>query len=194
MSRRLLERLRIMGLVSALSGWLVIAAAISRNPWFVFTDNAFSDLGGPLANDPWVFNNGMILTGFMIVLFAFHLVYASMNKPSTVGGGFMVITGIFLTLIGFFPSGTQHHFFVSVWFFTQADLTLMAWGVGLMGLERWRNQGRLFLALSIVGPILLFLIPWPSIAAAEAYGIIIMNVWVALMTRITPSLTYAESN
>jgi len=57
--------LKYMGLVSLISGWLVIVASIARNPWFVFIQHAFSDLGGQMTNDPWLFNNGMMLTGFL---------------------------------------------------------------------------------------------------------------------------------
>ncbi len=174
------QRLRYMGLVSAISGWLVIIAAITRNPWFNFWVHAFSDLGGPMASDPWLFSYGMVLTGVFIVLYAFYLIHISYNKPTTIGAGFMIITGIFLMLIGFFPSGTKHHYFVSVWFFTQADLAILMWGIGLYRAK----LGKLFLFLSLVGPVVAFIIPWPSTAAVEAYGLLIMNIWVLAMTRI----------
>jgi len=175
-------------LVAFFGGWFVILAAISRNPWFVFTENAFSDLGNPLANDPWIFNYGMMLNGLFAVLYGFYLVRISFNKTSSVGGGFMIITGVFLVLIGAFPEGSQNHFFVSVWFFTQGALTVLTWGLALFNDTRWIRESRLFIALGIVGPILALLVPWPSIAVAEAYGIVIMDIWVALMTRVTPLL------
>ncbi len=87
-----------MGLASALGGWLVILVAISRNPWFVFTRDAFSDLGNPLANDPWIFNYGMMINGLLIILYSLYLIEVSFNKAGTVGGGFTTITGIFLML------------------------------------------------------------------------------------------------
>ena len=177
-----LDRLRVLGLVSGISGWLVIFASIQRNPWFVFTEHAFSDLGGPIATDAWLFNNGMIITGLMIVLYGVYLVHESFNKPMTVGAAFLMITGVFLTFIGMFPSGTKHHYFVSVWFFTQADLSILAWGMGLIG-EKKDGQGKLFVALGIMGPLLAVIIPWPSTAVVETFGILIMNIWVALMFR-----------
>ena len=180
MKRERLDRLRILGVVSGISGWLVILASIQRSPWFVFTEHAFSDLGGPMATDAWLFSNGMILTGFMIVLFGIYLVHASFNKLTTVGAAFLMITGMFLTLIGVFPSGTKPHFIVSVLFFAHSDLSILAWGTGLMGGEQ-NVFGKIFIGMGLLGPVLTAVIPWPSTAVVEAFGIMIMNVWVALM-------------
>jgi hypothetical membrane protein len=43
--------------------------------------------------------------------------------------------------------------------------------------------GKLFVTLGILGPVLTAIIPWPSTAVVEAFGILILNVWVALMYR-----------
>ncbi len=180
MKREVLEHLRSLGVVSGISGWLVILASIQRNPWFVFTEHAFSDLGGSMATDTWLFSNGMILTGLMIVIYGVYLVHISFNKPTAVGAAFLMITGVFLTLIGVFPSGTKPHFFVSVWFFTQMDLSILAWGAGLLGGEK-DVLGKLFTGMGLLGPALVYIVPWPSTAVVEAFGILIMNVWVALM-------------
>ena len=182
MKREALDRLRSLGVASGISGWLVILASIQRNPWFVFTEHAFSDLGGPMAHDTWLFSNGMILTGLVIILYGVYLVHVSFNKPTTVGAAFLLITGGFLTLIGVFPSGTAPHFFVSVGFFTMSDLSILAWGAGLLGGEK-NVFGKLFVGIGVLGPVLTAIIPWPSIAVVEAFGILIMNVWVALMFR-----------
>jgi hypothetical membrane protein len=188
MNQQLLK-LRYAGLAVVVGGWLVILAAISRNPWFVFTENAFSDLGNPLANDPWLFNYGMIINGLLIILYSLYLIEVSFNKTGTVGGAFMTITGVFLVLIGVFHEGSPNHFFVSLWFFTQGDLTTLTWGLALYRDTKWHRYGLGFMALSIVGTAVAFVVPWPSTAVIEAYGILIMNVWVVLMTRITPGFT-----
>jgi len=177
-----LDRLRVLGVVSGISGWLVILASILRNPWFVFTEHAFSDLGGPMAIDAWLFSNGMILTGLTIILYGVYLVRVSFNKLTTVGAAFLLITGGFLTLIGVFPSGTEPHFFISVGFFTMSDLSILAWGGGLLGGEK-DVFGKIYVGLGILGPVMTSIIPWPSTAVVEAFGILIMNVWVALMYR-----------
>jgi hypothetical membrane protein len=182
MKREVFDTLRSLGVVSGISGWLVTLASIQRNPWFVFTEHAFSDLGGHRATDAWLFSNGMILTGLMIVLFGVYLVHVSFNKSTTVGAAFLLITGGSLTLIGVFPSGTKPHYFVSLMFFAMSDLSILAWGTGLIGGEK-EVLGKLFVTLGILGPVLTAIIPWPSTAVVEAFGILILNVWVALMYR-----------
>jgi hypothetical membrane protein len=182
MKNEVLDCLRVLGLVSGISGWLVILVSIQRNPWFVFTEHAFSDLGGPEATDAWLFSNGMILIGLVIILYGVYLVHVSFNKPTTVGAAFLLITGGFLTLIGVFPSGTAPHFFVSVGFFTMSDLSILAWGTGLLGGEK-DVLGNLFMGMGLMGPVLTAVVPWPSTAVVEAFGIIIMNIWVILMFK-----------
>jgi hypothetical membrane protein len=177
------KNFKYFGVASGLSGWVVILTAISRNSWFVFTENALSDLGGPLASASWIFNKGLMFTGLLIICYSFYLVSISDNKPSTVGGCFLLITGVFLVLIGVFPSGTPHHYFVSVWFFTQADLSIIATGIGLAQTVN-KRYGLVFLGLGLVGPIIAYVVDWPSIAVLEVYGIIIMNIWVILMMRL----------
>lgn len=132
---------------------------------------------------PWVFNNGMILTGVLIIGYGFYLVSQSMNKITTVGSAFTLISGLFLTFIGVYPTGTYPHFFVSVYFFTQTDITIGTWGLGLLRGEN-RGIGKALLGLSVVAPIIVALVDWPSTAVVEAYGILIMNIWVVLMTRL----------
>lgn len=182
-------KLGYMGWASMVSGWLVILLAISRKPWFVFTENAFSDLGAASANDPWLFNMGMILTGVMIVLYAVYLLEASINKLSRIGGASMALTGLILMMIGFYPEDTSYHYTVSVWFFSQGALTVLLWGLALMGEETWRKYGIIFTFMGIAGPIIAVIVPWPSTAVAEAYGILVLNLWVALMTRLTSRFT-----
>lgn len=180
------KQLRYMGLASSVSGWLVILLAISRNPWFVFTENAFSDLGAVSANDPWLFNTGMILTGVMIVLYAVYLLNTSINKTGKIGGASMALTGFMLMMIGFFPEGTPYHYLVSVWFFSQGALTVLIWGLALIGDENWKRYGVIFIFLGVVGPLVAVVVPWPSTAVAEAYGILILNFCVAIMTWKNP--------
>ena len=183
------SKLRYMGWASIVAGWLVILLTISRNPWFVFTENAFSDLGSASANDPWLFNLGMILTGVMIVLYAVHLLEVSINKASRVGGASMALTGLMLMMIGSFPEGTPYHYTVSIWFFSQGALTVLIWGLALMGETPWRKYGLIFTFMGIVGPIIALIVPWSSTAVAETYGILVLNLWVALMTKLTPRFT-----
>jgi hypothetical membrane protein len=81
----MIECFEYLGVASGLIGWIVILAAKSRNSWFVFSKHALSDLGGPIASNAWIFNKGMMLTGFLIVFYGVYLISISQNKLSTVG-------------------------------------------------------------------------------------------------------------
>ncbi len=175
--------LRLVGIGGAVLAWVVIYLAVQRNPWFIVTEHAFSDLGGPLATDPGFFNTGLIGLGGLFALYALTLIQDAMNKVEAVGGAFAVVAGVFLTLIGVYPSGTAPHAFVALWFFVQADLAITAWGVGML-LSGWDRVGALFLGLGVGGPLIAVAAPWPSLAVLEAFGIALIDVWVALLLRV----------
>jgi hypothetical membrane protein len=177
------DRFKYLGIVSGITGWLVILIAIQLNPWFVFTEYAFSDLGGRLASKPWVFNYGMMFTGLLIISYGYYLSIVSSNRVMTLGSVFTVLTGVALFLVGRYPTGMAPHFMVSIWFFTQGDLSIGAWGLGLLRGEN-KTVAWIFVALSVIGPIGAVLVNWPSTAVLEAYGIVLMNIWVTLMTRL----------
>jgi hypothetical membrane protein len=145
--------------------------------------HAFSDLGGKLSQVAWVFNYGMIFTGIMIVGYGAYLVSVSENKIMTVGSAFTMISGVFLMLIGVFPTGTYPHYFVSIYFFSQTDVAIGTWGIGLFKYGK-RKLGGVLLAMSFLGPIIARFIDWPSTAVVEAYGILIMTSWVVLMLKL----------
>lgn len=175
--------LRLVGVAGAILAWVVIYLAISHNPWFVFTEHAFSDLGGPMAEDSGIFNNGLIVLGGLFILYALTLIGDAINKVETVGGAFALMAGVFLTLIGVYPSGATPHTFVSLWFFVQADVAITVWGIGIL-LSGWDMFGLVFTCIGIVGPLIAVAVPWPSIAVVEAYGIALIDVWVLLMLRV----------
>lgn len=180
---------RLTGLTVAVFAWIAVLLSVHYNPWFVFTKHAFSDLGGPGAENPWIFNYGPIITGVLALLHSFALIKGATNKVESVGGAFMFIAGIFLALIGVYPSGTTPHNFVSVWFFVQTDLAITTWGIGLL-LRGRKAFGLVSIAMGILGPLVALAIKWPSTAILEAYGIAIIDAWVVLMLKVHKKETF----
>ncbi len=172
---------RLTGIGAAVLAWIVIALAARRNPWFDVFRHALSDLGGPGATDPWVYNVGLMVTGALASVYGLYLAYASESKPLTYASAFVFVAGIFLTLIGAFPSGTRPHVFVSTWFFVQMWMAMVAAAAGFLA-RRELATGGLLLALSVVGPAGALLVRWPSVALLEIYGIAIIDALVVLMT------------
>lgn len=171
------------GVLAAIFAWIIIFACISINPWFVFTRDAFSDLGAPEANSPWLYNYGLIITGLIIIIYSLKQVEGSRNRIETMAATFLFVAGIFLMLIGINPAGTKPHNFVSTWFFLQADMAIFTWGIGLL-VRKWKDLGTVFTLMGSLGPIIAALIDWPSAATIEAYGIIIIDIWVILMLKV----------
>lgn len=183
MNRLLASVTKYSGLAAALTAWGTFAYTISVNPWFMFTANAFSDLGGSGAFHPGVYNIGMMASGFLVLLYSLRCIEDAVNKLETVGGAFLAVAGTFLVFIGIYPSGTEAHGFVSFWFFAQANLAIMAWGLGLL-LRGEKELGLVVSGLGFVSPVVAYLVPWPSTAMLEAFGIVVMNLWVVFMQRV----------
>jgi len=181
--KNIVKALRFFGILAALTAWAVIFLSISVNPWFIFTRDAFSDLGGPNANMPWIYNYGLIITGLIIILYSFAQLNDSTNKIESFASGYTSLMGIFLMLIGIFHSGTKPHVFISTWFFIQGDLAILIWGIGL-AIRKWGRLGAIFILMSLISPIIGFAIKWPSAATVEAFGIIILDIWMIGMLKV----------
>jgi hypothetical membrane protein len=146
------------------------------NPWFVFQADAFSSLGSDSANFPFVYNAlAMIGTGIIIMAYSIFCIWRARNKIETTGYSFLLISGVFLMLIGIYHSGTRPHTFVSSWFFIQSLISFIAISIGLI-LAKKVKLGFSLLLISIIAPIIAYLVPWQSVAEIEAFGIAILDV------------------
>ncbi len=177
-NRLYLRLIRYSGIIAALLAWLIIFLSITINSWFIFTKNAFSDLGGPTAKDPWLYNYGLIIVAIFTFLYGIYLVIVSQDKVEIVGSSFIMIAAIFLALIGIYHEGTYPHVFVSTWFFIQFDIAILTYGIGLFRLQK--KMGISMIILFFIANIIAIIIPWPSAATIEAWGISVIDVWVVL--------------
>ncbi|MDE1820152.1 MAG: DUF998 domain-containing protein [Euryarchaeota archaeon] len=134
------------GPIAGVFAWVILLTLAALNPWWSITSQAFSYLGssGTGHVDPWLYNVGMMLTGGMILIFAFYLLQVSRNRTQKLGSVHFVIAGMLLVGIGVwhqgpgpYPPGTSQslgqdlHDLFSAWFFLQALLAGLTWGVGL---------------------------------------------------------------
>lgn len=172
------------GIVAAIFAWIVILTCWAINPWFVFTEHAFSDFGGSKATIPELYNYGLISTGILIILYGTSLIYYSQNKIETVGASNIALSGVFLALIGIYHSGTRPHTFVSTWFFVQMLIGLIIFGIGML-IRKTKYATETLIISIFSAPIAVIaeaIWGWPSAAVLEAYGIIIIDICVALIT------------
>ncbi len=158
------------GLCALIVYWLLTILSICANPWFSVMHNALSDLGSNSANSPWLYNLALILGFPFLLAFSLHVIHSADNKLKTVGGAFILISSIFMGLIGVFHSGTRPHIFVSTYFFLQFFSGMLIWGLG----SRERIVPTALFAFAIVG----IFVPWPSTALIEIYEIGIIASFV----------------
>lgn len=174
-----------LGLVAAAVAWAFIGAAWTLNRgWFVFTRDAFSDLGGPRSCCPGLYNYGLIATGVIVVLFGACLAYAARGKLEAIGGSYIALAGVFLALIGVFPETTQPHIFVSVWFFLQMDVALLITSLAAWRETRSKAALAALLATALAYPVaglVQLAVGWPSAATLEAYGILVIDLAIACL-------------
>jgi hypothetical membrane protein len=171
------------GFAAVFVSWFFIATSIALNPWWIghFTTGALSELGTPSeqVRYPWVYNLGLIITSFFAFIYSTSLAYLSSNKVQVVGSSFFMVSSLFLAMIGIFHGGTYPHVFVSTYFFVQADISIITWGVGL--LLKDRNPAILMLLVGFLGPLLSQLIPFTSSAEVEVFSILLIDIWVFIV-------------
>lgn len=180
---KIMKVLSFLGIIAALVSWLFILTSILFNQWWIsrFTTGALSELGTPNqgVNYPWIYNDGLIITSIIAIVYSCYLVYISGNKLQVVGSSFFIIASFFLMLIGIYHGGTYPHVFVSTYFFVQADVSIVVWAIGLIYSKR--NLGYYMLILGILGPILAKLLPLTSSAEVEVLGIFVIDIWVFMI-------------
>ena len=168
--------------------WIFLAASVSRNPWFSFWKYALSDLGDTKsATDPWIYNTGLIVVAATLCIYSLYIVYESKRKLVVFSSALLFTAGIFLALIGLFPSSTRPHAFVSTWFFIQVWLS----SIPLL-IDSITSRKPFYIAsmvtVSIIAPIAAYIVEivvgWPSVAILEIYGVIIVSFYLATLAYI----------
>jgi len=105
----------LLGLAAPLIAILFIAVSIVLSPWFNWGTDALSDLGhsGNSAVAP-LFNFGLLLSGFLIIVFAVK----SFGTYAKYTSYFLILVGLALQLVSTFDEVYKPlHFQVSVLFF-----------------------------------------------------------------------------
>ncbi|MEM0155344.1 MAG: DUF998 domain-containing protein [Thermoplasmataceae archaeon] len=171
-------KLMLFGVAALVSIFLWIATAWLVNPWFNFYTGALSALGSLGATDPWIYNVGLMFTSILIVFYSAGLILYSRNTIQTVGSSFFIVAAMFLALIGIYHGGTYPHDFVSSWFFVQADIAILIWGIGAT--IKKRLIGVYSLVIAVSASLFAYAVNWPSSAELETFGTCAISLWVIL--------------
>lgn len=119
--------------ISGLSGFLIpiistfmIIISILQNSWFNWQGYAISDLGRSIGS-PIIFNNGIILTGFLLLIFSLGVVnFLKKNRYIAI---VLIIGSFFLMGAGVFPLPSFWHIYVSSLFFVLFTLFFLLFGI-----------------------------------------------------------------
>jgi hypothetical membrane protein len=182
----------LIGILAPIAAWISITVAIIMSPWFSFTENYLSDLGGsPDSDRLWdthgyaslIFNFGLVAAGILGLVFSVGIRRYKMFRtpPGNIGTVIMMLVSIALVGIGLFSetTGVIHTFF-SVVFFVLVGVALLFLGIDQLrskeGLTSW-----LVTSLFVFGllSIPLFVLPKPlgSNAVAELIPIISISIF-----------------
>lgn len=173
MKQRMSRYLILAGPLSFAVFAIGVIIAAQHNPWWSLYRNAFSDLGGSGANNPWIFNYTLIASGLLFTLYSLAALASSKSRLEAFSTGLLFTAGIFLILIGVYPSGTRPHTFVSTWFYVQSYLGMSFMGLSLL-LQKKVLEGSVILFLGVsaipLGVLIHYTVGWPSVAVLELAG------------------------
>ena len=181
MNLKVLRLAGFFGIFAPLFGLLIIAMSIWLAPWFSWTGNALSDLGGVEGFEAIVFNSGLAMTAALMMMFSTGLF--EMTKGDLIGqigSGFHLLTSLLLLAIGLVNITIEPwHLYVSVGFFVAFPLSAV-----IIGFFCFRKKMKFYTLLAwgtaILAAIIWFL-PWGAMAIPEALSVIYLGVWQLIL-------------
>jgi len=176
----------ICGILIPVVIFTCLGLSIASAPWFTWTQHALSDLG-IYENTEVLFNYGMIIGGFLTLIFSLGLIKILSNKT---GGYILAFSAVALIGIGLFPETIfALHFFTSASFFVLLTIAFLIIGITIKqnSFERGIGVSAFVLALVAIGStVTLFHVD--GIAIAEALSCFPAFIWFQIvgikMTRV----------
>jgi hypothetical membrane protein len=181
----------LCGILAPVIGLSCIFIAISYLPWFSWTENYLSDIGGrPGSSSLWstwgfssiIFNFGLITSGSLGFLFAIGLKQSKILDSNLGNVGIMFLAADTIALIGvgvFTESTGEWHTFFSIVFFILIGPTLCA--IGYAQLKSGdKKLGWFTIALLIAGLCALPLFFTPAPVGSNAIAEIIPTISLSL--------------
>lgn len=172
----------------------LIALAISRSPWFSWTENALSDLGvqGIAAV---LFNSSLIIGGILAGVFAVGL--RETLRSWTLGHAgtlILILDAAALCAIGVFSeTAGDIHFYVSVAFFTLLPVSLFLIGAAMMRISSERKLGLFTVLVGVVAAVV-WTFPRGGVAIPEIVAGLAASVWSIVFGTRLLLLDYAEKH
>ncbi len=181
MNLKTLRLTGFFGIVAPLFGLLIVASAIWLAPWFSWTSNALSDLGGTEGPESIIFNAGLAMTAALMMMFSGGLFEMTKgNIIGQIGSGLHLAASFLLAGIGIANITVEPwHLYVSVGFFVAFPLSAV-----FIGYFCFKNKMRYYTLLGWGTAALaaaVWLLPWGAIAIPEALSVTYLAVWQMLL-------------
>jgi len=181
MNLKILRLAGFFGIIAPFFGLLIIASSIWLSPWFSWTGDALSDLGGTDGFEAVVFNSGLAMTGALLMMFSTGLF--EMTKGDVmgqVGSVVNLVSAVLLIGIGVANITIEPwHNYMSVGFFVTLPLSAVLIGFFCYR-KKWRFYTLLAWGTAILSAVIWFL-PWASPAIPEALSTSYLAVWQILL-------------
>jgi len=181
MNLKVLRLAGFFGIIAPLFGLLIVASSVWLSPWFNWTGNALSDIGGSAGFEAIVFNSGLAMVGALMMMFSTGLF--EMTKGDMLGqiGGMMfLIASILLIAIGVINITIEPwHKYVSIGFFMALPLSVI-----IIGAFCLRKKMKFYALLSFGTAVLaagMWFLPWTAAAIPEALSVAYLGVWEMLL-------------
>lgn len=172
------------GVASPLLAVICISLAILSYPAFSWTENALSDLGVVEGTTSIIFTFGLVVTGFLGIVFALLGLfrYFGASVAGRVGSAFFAAACGALVCIGVFNENfSPTHYIVSVAFFTLAPIALFIL-TGTFYRVHQRGLAALSVVVGLTGAvpwILLFCVHYvQNVAIPETISAMALSAWI----------------
>jgi hypothetical membrane protein len=141
----------MVGIITPVFVFACILGAVASWSSFSWVNNALSDLGVQWGLTATLFNFGLVLGGFLFMIFAAGLsAFIGKRWLGKVGVSLFLVACLALVCIGVFnETFSPMHYIASVMLFVFLPVALLVF-VGALWLERKRNLGLLTLALGLI--------------------------------------------
>lgn len=178
------------GIIAPLVGFLVILAAVLSAPWFNWWTNALSDLGVE-GFSATIFNNGLKVTAFMMVIFSLGLKeIADDDKIGQAGFVLFLLGSLFLLGIGVFPEGTSLHYPFSVAFFVTMPISI--WVISYFFIRGGLgNVGKISIILGLAA-VIIWIPKWDGVAIPEAISALSYAIWAQMVGSLMMKIPAEE--
>jgi hypothetical membrane protein len=181
MNLKVLRLAGFFGIVAPLFGLIMIGMSIWLSPWFSWTGNALSDLGGAEGFESIVFNSGLMMTAALMMMFSTGLF--EMTKKDIIGevGSvvYLLSAGLLLSIGLVNITIEPWHNYVSIGFFVALPLSAL-----IVGYFCLRKKMRFYMLLAWGTAVLaavIWVLPWGSAAIPETLSVSYIAVWQMLL-------------